>query len=232
MNIYNTNETIFIKSLIEKKDIKDCYTKAHALQKQGCDMFTLFWKIYVDYYAHIHPKLELFIMKKQNAWNVKKDNIHILCIIKNMFISNSSTNVYDLRMMDGGAEYIYIYQAETEDENKKRKKFTDLWTSIKKKHFKNTLHYLTQFIGDGENENIVNEVFNVIITYFSKYYGGADREKIIEKWKNRPHIPKHIIPYYLLAMVLHLYEDEENITQTATFVMPRNEEIEFYSGLV
>ena len=51
MNIYNTNETIFIKSLIEKNDIKDCYTKAHALQKQGCDMFTLFWKIYVDKYV-------------------------------------------------------------------------------------------------------------------------------------------------------------------------------------
>ena len=75
MDYYTADEQLFINALIEKKDIKDCYTKAYTIQNQGCDMFALFWKIYIDYYAHINPKLEVFIMKKQNAWNNKKDNI-------------------------------------------------------------------------------------------------------------------------------------------------------------
>jgi hypothetical protein len=226
MDYYTADEQLFINALIEKKDIKDCYTKAYTIQNQGCDMFALFWKIYIDYYAHINPKLEVFIMKKQNAWNNKKDNMHILYVIKNLFISNSSQNVFHLRkyIMDGGLMN-YIYKTKTN-----KTKYTNLLISIKRKHFENIAYELVRHIN--ANCNSIDEIFDVIITYFTKHYGGADREKINEKWKNRPQIPNNIIAYYLLAMITHLYEEESKITQTTSVVVPRKEEVEFYKSLV
>ena len=237
-NYYNTNEQLFVNALIEKKDIKYCYTKAHTIQNQGCDMFALFWKIYIDYYAHKNPKLEIVIMKKQNAWiKNKEDNAPIVYIIKNLFISNSSNEVYKLRnyIMDDDA-VIYIYKMKT-----KKTKYTNLMISIKRKHFVTIAYELIRLV-DNDNirlvdnttnvvdTNTIDEIFDVIITYFTKHYGGADREKINEKWKNRPQIPSSSIAYYLLAMVVHLYEDEEQTSSSV--VIPRKEEIEFYTSLV
>ena len=229
MDYYNTNEQLFVNALIEKKDIKDCYTKAHTIQNQGCDMFALFWKIYIDYYAHKNPKLEIVIMKKQNAWiKNKEDNVPIVYIIKNLFISNSSNEVYKLRnyVMDDDAVF-YIYKMKT-----KKTKYTNLMISIKRKHFVNIAYELIRLVDNTTNvdTNTIDEIFDVIITYFTKHYGGADREKINEKWKNRPQIPSSSIAYYLLAMVVHLYEDEEQTSSSV--VIPRKEEIEFYTSLV
>jgi hypothetical protein len=256
MDYYNTNEQLFVNALIEKKDIKDCYTKAHTIQNQGCDMFALFWKIYIDYYAHKNPKLEIVIMKKQNAWiKNKEDNVPIVYIIKNLFISNSSNEVYKLRnyVMDDDAVF-YIYKMKT-----KKTKYTNLMISIKRKHFVTIAYELVRLVDNirlVDNDNIrlvdnttnvvdtnvvtnvvdtnvvdtIDEIFDVIITYFTKHYGGADREKINEKWKNRPQIPSSSIAYYLLAMVVHLYEDEEQTSSSV--VIPRKEEIEFYTSLV
>jgi hypothetical protein len=223
-NYYNVNEELFAKSLIEKKDIKDCYTKAYTLQKQGCDMFALFWKIYIDYYAHTNPKLEAFIMKKQTAWINKNDNNHIIYVIKNLFISNSTQNVYNLRnyIMNGGLVN-YIYTVKTE-----KTIYTNLKISMKRKHYENVAYELVNIVNKKEE---IDKIFDVIIRYFTKHYGGADREKINEKWKNRPQIPNNIIAYYLLAMVLHLYEEESNITQTTSVVVPRKEEVDFYLSL-
>ena len=119
----------------------------------------------------------------------------------------------------------------------KKTKYTNLMISIKKKHFENIAYELVKNVsGDCINEICVNEIcineiFELIITYFTKYYGGADREKINEKWNNRPQIPSSSIAYYLLAMIIHLYEEENNITQTSTVVIPRKEEVEFYTSL-
>lgn len=238
-NYYNENEKLFIKSLIDKKDIKDCYTLAHKLQKEKCDMFELFWKIYIDYYAHINAKMEVFIIKKQNAWKNKKDINSILYVIKNMFISKSSTIVHDLRnyIMCGGL-VTYIYNTKTT-----KTKYTNLQLALKNKHFENIAYELNKIVVDGNGnanansndntESCVNELFDVIITHFSNYYGGAEKDKINEYWVDkRQHIPKHITATYLLALIMHLYEDENNISNTATFVVPRKEEIEFYSNLV
>lgn len=234
-NYYNENEKLFIKSLIEKKDIKDCYTLAHKLQKEQCDMFELFWKIYIDYYAHINAKMEIFIIKKQNAWKNKKDINSILYVIKNMFISKSSTTVYDLRnyVMSGGL-VTHIYHTK-----KTKTKYTNLKMAMKYRHFENIAYELKRIVADAnanananESEKLINELFDVIITYFSDYYGGSEKDKINEYWVDRrPHIPKNITATYLIALIVHLYEDENNLSNTATFVVPRKEEIEFYSNL-
>lgn len=230
--LYTPDEQLFVNALIEKKDIKDCYTKAYILQKQGCDMFELFWRIFIDFYAHTNPKLEIFIMKKQMAWNERKNINSILYIIKNMFISNSSQNVYLLRKyITNGGLVKYIYKTKTP-----KTKYTNLAISIRRKHYENIAYELVRLVkgcadADADADAYINEIFDVIITHFTNYYGGSDKEKINEKWKNRPHIPKNNIAFYLLAMIIHLYEDEQNIAHSANFVIPRKEEVEFYSSL-
>jgi hypothetical protein len=128
--------------------------------------------------------------------------------------------------MDDDAVF-YIYKMKT-----KKTKYTNLMISIKRKHFVNIAYELIRLVDNTTNvdTNTIDEIFDVIITYFTKHYGGADREKINEKWKNRPQIPSSSIAYYLLAMVVHLYEDEEQTSSSV--VIPRKEEIEFYTSLV
>lgn len=221
---YSEDELSFVNSLIQKKNIKECYNKAYFLQNNGCDLFSLFWNIYIDFYAYINPKLEAFIMKKNIAWNINNNNIHIIYVIKNLFISKSSSYVYNIRnyIINGGLVK-HIYKIKN-----KKNIYTNLIISIKLKHFENVAYELVKLINLSCD---INHIFNIIINYFTKYYGGSDRDKINEKWKNRPNIKKYLLPYYLLSIIIHLYQNESNITQTSTFVVPRKEEIDFYSNL-
>lgn len=223
---YTIDELSFIDSLIKKSDIKSCYKKAFFLKKSGSDLFILLWKIYVDYYAYINPKLERFIMKKQKNWEETNDNINIIYVIKNLYISRSSDKVFELRnyVMNGGnVNYIYIKKNKKERENK----YTNLNISIKKRHFKNVAYELMKLT----NNDTVNEIINIVIEYFTLFYGSCDRDMINEKMSKRPVLHENIMPYYILALIFHLYEDIVNIRNACIIVTPRKEEVEYYSSL-
>lgn len=242
--MYFQKEEEFIKSLLEKKDIYDCYKKIFELKKdvenEGGDIFKLLWKVYIDLYATINPKMEKFIMKKENEYKslseneIEKKQLQIMYVVKNMFISKYTKQVFDITTSNKNKTCLYLLKNKNIQHQQTKSKYFDLIHSIKKKHYNNTLFELKKHILN-ENENVneeihtklILEMYNEIINHFEKVYGCCDREKIIKAWKTRPNLPIVTLPNYLLAIIIHLYEDESNIRNQTIFVTPRIEEIEF-----
>ena len=71
--LYSEDEVIFsfITSLLKKDNISESYYWAYELYYSGTDIFSLFWKIYFDFYREHNPKFEGYIKKKNDTW--KKD---------------------------------------------------------------------------------------------------------------------------------------------------------------
>ena len=211
--MYSLNEYAFVNALIEKKDLKDCYTKAEKVS----NIFDLLWRIYLDFYAQINPKMEVFIEKKQKLWKEKRESKHVIYVIKNMFISKSSRVVFEARkyVFDGGIT-THIYP-------KGKGAHYNLTMAIKNGHMNNVAYILKKnVVADAVADNKV--LFNVIIDYFEKKYGGAERENIDEKWINRP-MTGCSDEHYLLALIAHLSANEIEINNSVMVVVPRKEEL-------
>ena len=225
--MYSPNEYAFVNALIEKRDLKDCYTKVETV---SC-IFDLLWRIYLDFYAQLNPKMEVFIEKKQKLWKEKRESKHVIYVIKNMFISKSSRVVFEARkyVFDGGIT-THIYP-------KGKGSHYNLTMAIKNGHMNNVAYILKKnvvavadtekvAVADTEKVAVANNkvLFNVIIDYFEKKYGGADRENIDEKWKNRP-MTGCSDEHYLLALIAHLSANEIEINNSVMVVVPRKEEL-------
>jgi hypothetical protein len=211
--MYSPNEYAFVNALIEKRDLKDCYTKVETV---SC-IFDLLWRIYLDFYAQLNPKMEVFIERKQKLWKEKRDSKHVIYVIKNMFISKSSRVVFDAR------KYVYDGGITTHIYPKGKGAHYNLTMAIKNGHMNNVAYILKKNVV--ANANAYNKVlFNVIIDYFEKKYGGADRENIDEKWKNRP-MTGCSDEHYLLALIAHLSANEIEINNSVMVVVPRKEEL-------
>jgi len=211
--MYSPNEYAFVNALIEKRDLKDCYTKVETV---SC-IFDLLWRIYLDFYAQLNPKMEVFIERKQKLWKEKRESKHIIYVIKNMFISKSSRVVFEAR------KYVYDGGITTHIYPKGKGSHYNLTMAIKNGHMNNVAYILKKNVV--ANANAYNKVlFNVIIDYFEKKYGGADRENIDEKWKNRP-MTGCSDEHYLLALIAHLSANEIEINNSVMVVVPRKEEL-------
>ena len=238
--MYLKKEEEFIECLLEKKDVYDCYKKIFELkndiENEGGDIFNLLWKVYIYFYATTNPKMEKFIMKKEIEYKNLSENenekkqLQIMYVVKNMFISKYTKHVFDITRSNKNKTCLYLLK----NKNTIKNKYFDLIHSIKKKHYNNTLFELKKHIlnydDDDDEEKYTKrilEIYNEIINHFEKVYGSCDREKIMNAWKTRPNLPICILPDYLLAIIIHLYEDETNIRNQTIFVTPRSEEIEF-----
>jgi hypothetical protein len=161
--------------------------------------------------------MEVFIERKQKLWKEKRDSKHVIYVIKNMFISKSSRVVFDAR------KYVYDGGITTHIYPKGKGAHYNLTMAIKNGHMNNVAYILKKNVV--ANANAYNKVlFNVIIDYFEKKYGGADRENIDEKWKNRP-MTGCSDEHYLLALIAHLSANEIEINNSVMVVVPRKEEL-------
>lgn len=81
-------EASLTRAILAKHDIKECYYWTTELQESGFDdVFELLWQIYYDFYFEYNPKLETFIRKSRNKYN----------IVLNMFKAPHSNKVFLIR---------------------------------------------------------------------------------------------------------------------------------------
>jgi hypothetical protein len=222
--MYSPSEYAFVNALIAKKDIKDCYRKAEIVSANNDNMFDLLWRIYLDFYAQLNPKMEVFIEKKQKLWNQKRESKHISYIIKNMFISKSTNVVFEARkyVFDGGVK-IKIYP------NDGKNPLFNLTKAIEKCNMKTIAHILKMLLcsaSAGSCASAAELAHTTIIDYFEKKFGGADRENINLKWKNKP-MTGCSESHYLLALIAHLSANEDEINNSIMVVVPKKEEMEY-----
>ena len=90
-------ELSFVVSLLEKKDIMECYFWAFELYYSGYDISQLIWKVFYDFYFHYNSKLEVIIHNKLDKWRENNDYTNIVYIIQNLFRNKTSHVVFTLR---------------------------------------------------------------------------------------------------------------------------------------
>tara|TARA_B100000902_G_scaffold383669_1_gene422831 strand:- start:2349 stop:3548 length:1200 start_codon:yes stop_codon:yes gene_type:complete len=228
-------ELSFVVSLLEKKDIMECYFWGFELYYSGYDISQLIWKIFYDFYFHYNSKLESIIYKKLTKWSENKDYKNIAYIIQNLFRSKISHVVFTLRQKILNENYKHKFKRTRGRPptwlNKYEKKYIPLVTAISNSDYYNIAFYLYNLF----DENITYDIFVEIIKYFSfdhdhGHYMSIDNftnnhlnDDVKNYWELRKYNDdKH----YLLSMIIHLMT-HENTNSNYISVIPREKHLTF-----
>ena len=238
-------ELSLIVSLLEKKDIMECYFWAFELYYSGYDISQLVWKIFYDFYFHYNSNLEVFIHNKLNKWRENNDYTNIAYIIQNLFRSKISHIVFTLRQKILHENYNFHFKAKRGRPpnwlNKYDKKFIPLIISISNSEYYNIAFNLYNLFEKNDYDNNFSYlIFVEIMKYFSKdhdhnHYCSINNftdnelnDDVKKYWKLRNYKDdKH----YLLSMIIHLMTNENNNNKKNISVIPRDKHLEWINNI-
>lgn len=81
-------EMCLVAALLERDSLDECYYWLDELIGSGFDVRQLIWKIFYDFYFEYHPKLESYVLRKQDARPV----------VRQLFRLSASPTVFRRRM--------------------------------------------------------------------------------------------------------------------------------------
>jgi len=226
--LYCKDEIIasLIHSLLYKRDLNECYYWIFELYYSEIEIFPLLWKIYLDFYFELNPVFERHLRKRQVLWEGAKDVKHIAFVIKNLFHSKSTYNVFLLRQLcitcdcpksiyrGRKPSWCLTYPSE----------FHNWLRSIDKNHFENIVYY-TKYLLHTKNSK---ELFPTLIQYFACKMSAEVDEKIYSFLDSRKDKDDF---HYLLAMILNLKQDISAIEIKNIFSLPSSKEIKWIHSL-
>ena len=199
-----------IYSVLKKTSFNEClfWTSEFYYSGYFIELWNLIWKIYYDFYAIIHPKLEKFIIKMKEKWDKKHKIVYILHIFKNFYHNNiSSPIVFLVRMALETQKFkMKSYRGRPPSWlNETNKKYKNLLLSIHKKHYKNIAYYLRRF------QDQKSEVYDTILKYFK-------RPKCIYKsnYQDKLHI--------LIDTLFHLSLEDDDINTRNIYLQVTKDE--------
>ena len=233
-------ELSFVVSLLEKKDIMECYFWAFELYYSGYDISQLIWKIFYDFYFHYNSKLEVIIHNKLAKWRENNDYKNIAYIIQNLFRSKISHVVFTLRQRILHENYKYEFKPKRGRRpnwlNKYEKKYIPLIIAISNSDYYNIAYYLYYLI-DNNTHDISYAIFVAIMKYFSldhehdhymridNFTENALNDDVQKYWDLREYSDdKH----YLLSMIVDLMTNTNtNKKSSNILVIPREKHLEW-----
>ena len=235
-------ELSFVVSLLEKKDIMECYFWAFELYYSGYDISQLIWKIFYDFYFHYNSKLEVIIHNKLAKWRENNDYKNIAYIIQNLFRSKISHVVFTLRQRILHENYKYEFKPKRGRRpnwlNKYEKKYIPLIIAISNSDYYNIAYYLYYLI-DNNTHDITYAIFVAIMKYFSldhehdhymridNFTENALNDDVQKYWDLREYSDdKH----YLLSMIVDLMTNTNTNTNKKSsniLVIPREKHLEW-----
>jgi hypothetical protein len=101
-NLYVKDEVeVSLLTALLKKQINEAYFWGFELHYSGFDLFAVLWRIYYDVYFEKNPYLESYLSKKQELWDITKQDDIFGCCIKNMMFARSghSSKIFVLRQL-------------------------------------------------------------------------------------------------------------------------------------
>jgi len=221
--LYSKDEVIlsFITSLLKKDSISESYFWAYELYYSGIDIFSLFWKIYFDFYSKHNPKLEGYIKEKMDSWKRDKDMKHIAYIVRNMFRLEPTSTVFILRqfLASGGLPNriyrgrrpIWIHEYD--------KIYHYMLLSLNKGHLCNATHHMKIIIRNTSSDKL----FRILMKFYSGRNDGIDINKIEEYWKTRNHYDDF---HYLISLIVHMTASNKDINIRGLFIVPEEADME------
>ena len=210
--LYQSDEVkhSLIYSVLKKTSFNEClfWTSEFYYSGYFLELWKLIWKIYYDFYAIIHPKLEKFIIKMKEKWDKKRKIVYILHIFKNFYHNNISPPiVFLVRMALETQKFKTKSYRGRPPSWIKNKKYKNLLLSIHNKHYKNIAYYLRRFKNNkSEIDDIILEYFNVKRIYESNY-------------EDKLHI--------LIDTMFHLSLEDENINTQNIHLQVTEDELKY-----
>ena len=182
------------------------------------------WKIYYDFYCIRYPKIERYIHRKIISIKKHSDRSEQIKqfanIIKNLLVSNPCSDVFILRQYMKNNPYpTVIYKGRRPKWCKNFDKgYVNLLLSISKRNWYNicffldTLHskaLLKPFVDETDQRNVLDDLHNVIITYFQTVEDiSINMDFVFKKWADITYNNKK---HLLLAIIVYLIKPEEEI---------------------
>ena len=173
-------------SLLRKDNIEEPMFWMNELFESGFyeECFDVLWKTYYDFYAILHPCIDLYIQNKFIAWHRTRDKNTcpkgsiqpILDVVQKFYESQVSMHVfllyrYSIYMETNATIMLYRKRG---DLTKPRiiaqwiddfaPEYHQLLLSIQKKNWDNIIHYIFDFV----NEKNVVELFDTLRRFFQK----------------------------------------------------------------
>jgi hypothetical protein len=189
--LYMVDEVIhtFLETLLKRKDITACYFWISEYYYSGFKKKTwqLLWKIFYDFYAIKHPKLETILLQWNLKWLNNKTISPILSVVKNLFERKSCCDVFLARISKPSLIH--------EESPKWLEGFTNKSLAL-------SIH---QCCTIDMSAILTKELSAVVLQYFREVHKMSLKECL---WMKIPYKDKkHII----LALIHHLYMDAGKI---------------------
>uniref|UniRef100_A0A6C0KDW9 Uncharacterized protein n=1 Tax=viral metagenome TaxID=1070528 RepID=A0A6C0KDW9_9ZZZZ len=232
--LYEKEEVIlsFVTSLILKEEYKEVifWFSEYYFSQYEEEAWELIWKVYYDFYAVFHPKLESFIMKKYHLW--KKNNCDIkypLDCIKNIYNKKVSGYVFNLRM--------YMNQSPVQDTiiNKKYE-WLDEYPCDFRILIKSIHHYcyknICYFIAELDKKNQLKNLYGWLIKYFNEQ-GHISLKKNVKttQIESIQHPEHYVMKHIILALIIHMTLRSEKINIKQVFIQTTKKELEYVNNL-
>lgn len=223
-HLYNKDEVIYslITSLLDKRDLKECYYWTFELYYSEIEIFPIIWKIYLDFYFVLNPRLESNIRRQHILWKKNPNNKNIAFIIKNLFKCNSCSDVFMLTQYASISDYPnYIYKGRKPKWLSSYPVDYHNWLrSIDKEHYENIVYYTKYIL----NYKSSKEIFENLVKYFA-YKMEAEVDNGIYKFIET-RMDGHDL-HYILAMIVHLKKGVNQFTNKSIFRLPSKKELEW-----
>lgn len=229
--LYNDEEVklSLITSILNKKNILECYFWFSELYFSKLDVCDIVWEIYFDYYALINPKLEHYISKKINEWRENNRFEVLLYVIKNLHIAKHDCRVFLLRQISVSNDLCqkHIYSnCKSKIIKQYANKYHPLLLSIKNKEWIDICYYLNKIFKNTNKESSY-EIYHTILSYLSRDDPSLF-ESFIELWKNRTDKRDF---HFTLKMVCRLLLKTSCVSVKSVYVSPLKEDIEEIKSL-
>ena len=217
-------EASLITSLLNRKDVRECYFWAYELFYSGFDIERIIWNIYYDFYFEYNPQLEPYIRKKLLKLKKTKCNDSLAFIIRNIFRGKSSSKVFTLRqfIVSHNPKSIVPSLATKYKGRKPRwcqnhhTKYHQWLLSISKCDYVKIAHYTYEL----SNHCSVDLLFEELVSYFRPFY--QITESIQDYWNNRTYKDD---AHFLLSIIVNLCDFNTSVSTSTLRISPRGEDL-------
>jgi len=221
--LYSEDEVIlsFITSLLKKDNITESYYWAYELYYSGTDIFSLFWKIYFDFYSENNPKLEEYIKKKSDTWKKDKNMKHIAYIVRNMFRLEPTSTVFILRqfLVSNGMPNCIYRGRKPGWLREYDKAYHNLLLSLNKGHLRNAVYNMKIIL----KSTSPDQLHSILMKYYSGRDDRIDIDNSEKHWKTRVH---HYDFHCLISIIVHMNEPMKDINTRCLFISPIETDME------
>lgn len=205
----------FITELLLGKNIDVCLFWMSELHYSKENIVEFIWKIYFDFYAELNPKLESYLKRKMSLYFNTNALQDIFDSVENLFVCTATSTVFLLRQYEQlHSKPLILYKKTNSRKWDWLQRYPSEYHTLLKALHKNNLICASTELRNIMKKNTSQNVYETIISYFSKHIVLVSSETIQRKWSSRTWYDDY---HGLLALIAHLSTEPQDIKRQYVF---------------